>query len=393
MAEETLIGYLSSDNFLQASSNATRLVTKLKSAIQRRELYETHQILRTIYFRFLNVKEKVIALESLLYHGSCYLLELNELTSGQDIATLFLETAAKCLRYHRDGNEEAKSDLVNASLNDHISKKTLDWQLSEKVAELAARMPETEIGKPKFVAESCKILDHKLLNTCLLHQVMAQKFWAHKDFVNCRYHYLHCASIENAPDIAKFLVQYHTSSASISELDLFITQFILQFLCLQTPLDPPKNPNNQRNNNSAAINQSHSSINRKTRNAIKRIVEIIFSSYTLKHPLLADVSAPFSSSPLLNFTHFIISIIDADKEASIFRTLCNIYQVTWTRDPNYKGYLDRIGTLYFGIVDQSKQRQDGFFNNILLSLLDGADEEEEDSDHDGNNLSSCDDLD
>lgn len=394
MEKEALLTYLDSPKFITASSNSSRLVAKLKSAVQRQELYETHQILRTVYFRFSNYKEKVAALLDLLYHGSMYLLKFKEFISGQDTALLLLETAAKCLQNQLElGNQEAKSNLTNSSLTHHTMNNTLDIDISQKVANLVVELPDTDVGQTKFIAEALRILSPKLLNRDLFHNVVAKKYWLNKNYVNARYHYLRCASIENAQDIATLLVEYHCESASRSEVDLFITQFIFQLLCLQCPLDPPRVPNQSKPN---IVTPPNATISKKLRNTIKLIAEKIFSTYTLKHPQLSQVEIPFSSLPLLNFTYFIISIIDSNQpEGAAFRVLCDIYKTTWGRDPNYQSYLKRIGSIYFGVVDQAKQQQQqgGFFNNILMSLLEGADDEEEDSNREGNNLSSCDELD
>lgn len=390
MEDKALLDYLKSPEFVKASTNVTRLVGKLESAIQRKELYETHQILRTINFRFINSTDKIVALKNLLFEGTCYLLKSGENVSGQDIGTLFLDSAAKFLQKRRDeSNEETNNDLTTASLTYHANNNTLDYDICQKVAHIAISLPETEIGQPKFIADALKILNPKILNRSLLHEVLATKFWQIGDLSSSRYHYLHCASLLNAKDVASLLVSYQTGSANRSEVDLFITQFILQFLCLQTPIDPP----DQKKATTSVPSSSSVNHCRRSRGVIKSIAEKIFSSYTLQHPSLSQVCVPFSSLPLLNFTYFIITILDSDKEASTFVMLRDIYKVTWSRDPNYNGYLTRIETLYFGINDQAKQRQGGFFNNILLSLLEGPDDEDNDSNQDGNNLSSCDELD
>lgn len=387
MEEKALVDFLESAQFIKASTNASRLVAKLKAAIQKQEFYEAHQILGTIYFRFINVKEKVFALENLLYRGACYLLEQNEHISGQDLATLFLEAAAKCLQYHRDdGNEKAKLDLSNPSLAYHINEKTLDLDISQKISNLATAMPDTALGQPKFLAAAFRIVSPKLLNRNLLHFSLANRFWRIKDFVKCRYHYLHCASLENANAIADLLITYQSSSACKSEVDLFITQFILQFICMQSPLDSLKTPNQK----STPVTLQTA---RMTRGTIRSIAEKVFATYVQKHPSLSLSHLPYSQFPLLNFTYFIISILDGNQEARAFKMLRDTYKVTWSRDPNYESYLNRIGAVYFGVVDQTSQRQGGFFNNILLSLLDGNDEDDEDSNPEEADSSWCDILD
>lgn len=395
MEKEALLSYLNSPKFVKASSSSTRLVAKLKTAIIRQELYETHQILRTIYFRFTNYNEKVVALVDLLYHGAIYLLKYQEIVSGQDTASLLLEVAAKCLQINLDeGGQEARLNSANSSLTDHMMNNTLEMDICQKVSNLAIHLPDNEFGRTKFIADALRVLSPKLLNRNLFHNVLASKFWQKKDYTNARYHFLHCANLENAQDIAVMLVEFQCKNAYKSEVDLFITQFVLQLLCLQCPLDPPRLPNqNCRKQNTVA--SPNATVSRKTISTIKSIAEKIFLSYTLRHPSLNQVDIPFPSLPLLNFTYFIIILLDSNQpETSLFQVLCDIYKKAWSRDPNYQNYLNRIGTLYFGVVDRAKQHQQqgGFFNNILMSLLEGTDEEDEDSNHDGNNL-SCDELD
>lgn len=392
MAETGLVSYLGSAQFIQAASNSSRLVAKLKSAIQNGELYETHQILRTIYFRFVNSKEKVFALKDLLYEGSCYLLKMGEFVSGQDIATIFLEAAAKCLQHRQEDSGNDVNDTTSSSLNYHQTRNTVDFDISHRVATVASQLPDSEIGRQKFVAETLKILTPKILNRELLHNVLAIELWKTKDFAGSRYHFLHCASVENADDIADLLIEYQMASASRNEIDLFIAQFTLQFLCLQCPMDSPK-ISNQKSNPVVPVTS------RKTRKTIRQIAERVFLAYTSKHPSkssLRQATSPLIFSlPLLNFTYFIISILDSDKDSNTFKMLCDIYQTTWVRDPSYKGYLDRIGAIYAGVIDEaSKQRQGGLFNNILMSLLEEPDDEEDEANHEASNtFSSCDELD
>lgn len=406
--------YLDSAKFVEASTNSSRLVAKLKGTVQRQEYYETHQILRTVYFRFSNNKEKLSALLNLLYHGSIYLLKYREFISGLDTALLLLEIGAKILQQRQDdatspAKKELKSLISNSSLTNHMMNNTPDISICQKVANLAVGLPDGEQSRVRFVAETLKILSPKLLNRDLLHNALANVFWDSKEYAGARYHFLHCANLENAQNVAALLVEYQSKNAPKTEVDLFITQFILQFLCLQCPLDPPGPVGLGNNDNLKPSTQTvNTPVIKKLRSTIKSIASQILTSYALKHPDLGQVDIPFSSLPLLNFTHFIINILDSKQvEKTTYQLLCDIYKVSWSRDPNYQNYLSRIGTIYFGIVDivkqqqQQQQRGGGFFNNILMSLLDGPDEDETDDveSHQGgnrttnNNMSSCDELD
>lgn len=385
MAEEALINYLESPNFKAVSTNAIRLVNKLKTAVQTKELYETHQILRTINFRFIVSREKVLALEDLLYHGSLFLLEHGEYASGQDIGVLFLEAASRGLQYQReDGRHEDKLNLANPSLTHHVNHKTMDWVVSQKASHIVVRLPNSDIGRTKFMADILRVLNPKLLNRNILHDVLASMLREHKDFNNSRYHYLHCASPENAQDVARLMIEY-SQATSNTEPDVLIAQFILQFLCIQSPIDQSK-PTHLTNTSTST---QSSRVNRKTRTLIMFTAEIILTEYTVKHPLISRVY-PYLS-PLLNYIYFIIKMLEEEKEANTYTILKQTYRVAWARNPSFEGYLNRVGTLYFGIIDPAK-RQGGIFNNILMSLLEGEGDEEEEA------LSpqptfSCDDLD
>lgn len=380
MTDSNLLNYLDTTEFKTAASNSSRLVAKLKTAVEKKELYELHQIFRTVYFRFVNHKDKVRALRKLLYQGATYLISADELVSAQDIGNIFLETAAKDLTFHREsGGATAEEALQSSSIEYHKcnGNETLDFQICKEASSILVQLPSTDIGQPRFKAEIFKHLTNKLVNKELLHNVIAADYWQRKDFVNSRYHFLHCANEYNAHDVANLLVEYQTSSANQSEVDLFVTQFVLQYLCLQDPID---NPDRNRPWNSRRKDVSHP----RTRQTIKKIADDIFTAYTAKHPSLLLPKGPFPTYPLLNFMNFIISILDGvpKQEGATFTTLCNLYKPSWTMDPNYANYLERIGMLYFGVVDRQKQMQSGggMFNNLLMSLFDNSDDEEEGQD-------------
>ena len=397
-AEEVLLSFMESPSFIQASTNASRLVSRLKCDVQSKQLYLVHQDLRNIYFRFSNRKEKIEPLNTLLYHGAMYLLSSNEIITGQDIALLLLEISSKLLQNLHDSGDRRKfeDELSDPRMKYHIDNKTVSLSICQQVTSIAVKLPDNELGKPKFIAETLKILTPKILNRDLLHHSLADSFWRHRDYVNARYHFLNCATVDNAEDIGNMLVEYHGMRANKNEVDLFISQFIFQLLCLQSPIDVPRAPCKQESANSCVF-----AISRKTRSTIKSIAAKIFSTYTLKHPLLNQVEVPFSSLPLLNFTYFTISILNSGhQEADVFKVLNSIYKTTINRDPDFQTYLTRIGTIYFGIVDRQKQQQQqgGFFNNILMSLLEGTDEDDDDDYDDdecnrSNNMSLCDELD
>ena len=63
-----------------------------------------------------------------------------------------------------------------------------------------------------------------------IHREFAHNFWAESNFVQARYHFLHS---QDGASCAKMLIDCHLNYGYPSEIDLFLTQTVLQFLCLR----------------------------------------------------------------------------------------------------------------------------------------------------------------
>lgn len=387
--ETTLIDYLSSSKFVQASSNNSKLVNKLKTAVENQSLYELEQILRTISSRFINRSDKVEALIGLLYYGSVYLIERNDHISGQDIGFLFLEATARFLRVQVESEIDDQSRSVLLSdVTYHVQRQTENLDICRKLASIAVHLPDTELCRQKFIADALKLLTPSILSRDLLHETLANWFYSVSEYVSARDHFLHSACL-GSDVLATLLADVHSHLGARSEVDLFIAQFILQYLCIQQPTDSPPVPgqSRQKRTNDAPANLG---VSKKSIETIADIVDRIFRSYIdrAKHPDITPNLKPFRL-PLLNFIYLLISLLVAGtkSQAEAFKFLVDTYERAWDRDPNYQSYLNRIGVLYFGLADPTKLQQQqaggsgggGFFNNILMSLLDATDDEEEDT--------------
>ena len=390
----TLASYLESPKFLQASTNASRLVNKLKVAVANQELYETQQILRTVYFRFINHSEKIDALGDLLYYGAIHLMKQGEHISGQDLGSLFLETVAKRLQADLDqcpitGPNKGAVSVIFAKCEDE----TPDVIICRKISSIAVLLPKTDIGQTKFIAETLKLLPPKLLNRDLLHEVLAHRFYQVKDYANARYHFLY-SSCANKYKVCTLLVKFHAEQGAKSEVDLFITQFILQYLCLQQPTDSPvpsTGSDQSGHQRSGSAPPSTQIVSRKSLDEIVTVVRYILLEYNgqSEHPKIW-ITRPYEL-PLLNFTYILVELLRSKKsEANAYRFLVRTYKRVWSRDPEFETYLNRIGVIYFGLPDPSKQQQQqqgngggGFFNNLLMSMLEGEDDDGEEEDEVG----------
>ncbi|XP_059475908.1 Golgi to ER traffic protein 4 homolog [Neocloeon triangulifer] len=304
------------------AAGAQRVLAKLQESLSNEKYYEAHQMYRTLYFRYSSQKRYPELLD-LLYDGATKLLLKNQQGSGADLAILFVDVLTTANSPTSEENFQKIShlfQLINSSApeRDTYLVKALRW----------SGMDETKKGHPQ------------------LHKAIAQVFWKEKNYFLARFHFMHSPDGRNC---AKMLVELHVARGFSNEVDLFIAQAVLQYLCLQ--------------NKNAAV--------------------LAFTSYTANHPNIMKRNPPFIM-PLLNFLWFLLQAIESGKLA-IFKMLCDKYRPSLGRDPSYQEYLDKIAQIFFGVRPPPNSRPRGLFDNLLQQLLGGADD---DSDEEGASASS-----
>ncbi|XP_041362728.1 Golgi to ER traffic protein 4 homolog [Gigantopelta aegis] len=267
---------------------------------------------RTLYFRY-NVQQKYAEALDLLYRGALVLLEHNQLVSGADLAMLLVE----CLNNSRQPITSDNIDKVVSLF------RKMDLDCPERHQYLASAI--------KWTAKMDS--NHKRGHPDL-HQQFGALFWQEKNYVQARYHLIHST---DGKLCASMLIEYHITKGYPSEVDLFIAQAVLQYLCLQN----------------------------------KATASAAFTAYTQNHPAIQN-GPPFVK-PLLNFVWFLLIALESGKLA-VFTILCEKYQTTLNRDPSYREYLDKIGQLWFGLPPPQNTQQ-GFFGNLLNSLFQGSGDE------------------
>ncbi|XP_070270334.1 Golgi to ER traffic protein 4 homolog isoform X1 [Myotis yumanensis] len=217
-------------------------------------------------------------------------------------------------------------------------------ELLENLAKLFSLMDPNSPERVAFVSRALKWSSggSGRLGHPRLHQLLALTLWREQNYCESRYHFLHSADGEGC---ANMLVEYSTSRGFRSEVDMFVAQAVLQFLCL-------------KNKSSASV---------------------VFTTYTQKHPSIED-GPPFVQ-PLLNFIWFLLLALDGGK-LTVFTVLCEQYQPSLRRDPMYNEYLDRIGQLFFGVPPKQTSSYGGLLGNLLSSLMGSSEQEGEDSQDD-----------
>lgn len=174
--------------------------------------------------------------------------------------------------------------------------------------------------------------------------------WSEGNLEQARHHFL---LSKDGAACGKILIQISQEKGYNNEIDLFVTQVVMQQLCLKD-----KNT------------------------AVKT-----FETYTKYHPKIASSEPPFFT-PLLNFIFFLLKAIETGK-LIIFNTLCDLYKSSLDRDPSYEKYLQSIAVIFFGAQPIRQQtNSNGFFGDLLNQIFQGLDEDDEPQQLSSRNVSS-----
>ena len=337
-----------------AAASADRILQKLRNMITRQEYYEAHQLYRTLYFRYVN-SGKYVQAQDLMFEGSMLLLSHQQSNSGADLAGLFLNSLDKDPGI-LDRTPDQKEDMYR------------------KIGQLFSQIPVGTPERMTFAVSALK-LDASRFDVSHVHRNFAIILFREKNFPEARYHFLHsdpCAGEE----CADLLVQYQISSNSPLEVDLFVTQFILQLLCLRTcKIRPPDENYDIFNglslpdeNSDAGEEAGDADAAHATGRSVPACLAMItLRFYVQKHPQI-NVSKPPFKHPLLNFIWLLLCALPTG-QLQVFDVLRRIYSPSLNRDPEFGKYLQRIGENYFGLPAQKANRPQGLFGNLLQSLF------------------------
>lgn len=185
-------------------------------------------------------------------------------------------------------------------------------KLCKRIGELVSLIPSQSPERLNFMIVSLK-LKPDVFPIPLIHYQFALILWKEKNFTESRYHFLHCG-YSCGEDCALMLIEYHIKCGYPSEVDLFITQFILQVLCLQKSafiasygvmpsyLDINK-PSSSNCNDKLKLNLSN------PRSLQHAFANVTLQFYIAKHPQIQKNNPPFLL-PLINFLWFLLLAID-----------------------------------------------------------------------------------
>lgn len=282
-----------------------RVLRKCQSCVEAGNFYEAHQMYRTLYFRYSGQKKYTEAL-NLIYNGAVTLLQHNQHSSGADLAMLMIELLNTSMLQVTDNTTDKVLHIFNL---------------------LNADSPEKHNFMIAATRWSMNVSQHKRGHPDL-HKKFGLAFWKDKNYSQARYHFIHSTDGQNC---ALMLIEFHVNNGYSSEVDMFIAQAVLQYLCLQ--------------NKDTAL--------------------VVFTSYTKQHPAVS--MGPPYLLPLLNFIWFLLLALEGGK-VTVFSILCDKYESSIKRDPTYKEYLDKIGQLFFGLPPPKKNQQ-GMFGKLYKTIF------------------------
>ncbi|XP_031635332.1 Golgi to ER traffic protein 4 homolog [Contarinia nasturtii] len=191
----------------------------------------------------------------------------------------------------------------------------------------------------KSVKWSSEISKNKMGHPTI-HKVIAQLMWSEGNLEQARHHFL---LSKDGSGCGQMLIELSQTKGFPKEADLFITQVVLQQLCLKE---------------------------------ISSAAET-FHTYIKFHPKISRTDPPFVM-PLLNFVFFLLKIIGSRKLA-IFKKLCELYKPSLDRDPSYEKYLEKIGVIFFGAPNPPQRSNNGIFGDLINQLFQGLEDEDDEN--------------
>jgi len=288
-----------------------RIYQKVVNKVENGNYYEASQIAKSLFFRY-KVQGKYNEAVKLSHSCSLLLLKHKQVENGLDLAREMI----KC---YNEGKIKVSDDSI------------------DRVIELFNHCDKDTASRHDFVKEalSWSKAENKYGNT-KIHQAVAAKYWQEGNYASARENFVHCYEGEK---YARFLIEYHVTAGYPGEIDLFVTQAVLQILCLQ------KIP----------------------------VANILFFTYTMKHPGIKRRDKPYKQ-PLLNFIAFLLLAIEFGSLQQ-FTLLCEQYHPSIARDPIYFEYLDKIGQLFFGMPPKEKKKDGlmGMIDDIMQSMVGDGD--------------------
>ncbi|XP_012271735.1 Golgi to ER traffic protein 4 homolog [Orussus abietinus] len=299
-----------------------RILRKIQNFMREGKYYEAHQMYRSLYSRYAS-QRRYSVLQQLLFNAALTFLHIKQYASGTDLGILYINVLDRSLEVPEPVYFQHITNLFEMMNPAYPERETF----LQEALRFSTKGTEYKTGHPK------------------LHKRVARVYWKEKNFILAKQHFLNS---DDGAGCAAMFVELHKERGYSNEVDLFIAQAVLQYLCLK---------------NKAAAQEA-------------------FDAYTMQHPKI--VGRPPYSLPLLNFLYFLLRTIETGK-LTVFTILCEQYHLSLNRDSCYRQYLDKIGQIYFNIPP-ARPRHQGLFGSLLQSVF--KDMEDDESEEEQRNAAS-----
>ncbi|KAM7540192.1 hypothetical protein Aperf_G00000036235 [Anoplocephala perfoliata] len=278
----------------------SKLRQRIQAAQDGKRFYEAHQLYKTMYYRSTMRKKNADVLDDLL-NGVNFFLDNQQWECASDLACLYVDILFK--------NKIPLKDSILHSL-----------------CHFVGSMPSTCADRAKLISKCLSLLENDEIKRSAFNEFLGRQLLKEGALSQAR------SRIMLAGDgykIGRFLIELHQLHGLVSEIDLFVTQAVLQFLCARK----------------AAV------------------AALTFYTYTRNHPKL-EAGPPFSHFPLLNFVWLLMLAIERRLSYDVLSFLCTQYRAQLMRDPSYADYIEKISQVYFGIG-----RQNDPLNGIMSNIM------------------------
>uniref|UniRef100_F6VKW3 Golgi to ER traffic protein 4 homolog n=1 Tax=Ciona intestinalis TaxID=7719 RepID=F6VKW3_CIOIN len=287
------------------SGGVKRLEEKLRLSIERNDLYEAHQLYNTLFYRY-SAKNKHDLARNLLYKGALHLFEHEETGSAAHLCLLYLESL-------ENNVHEVTTELAEI--------------LGKMHHELPKEIPELETFENRAITWSAGCTGMPRFGSKDLRFKFAMNYWEEKMFRDSRQHFLYS---DDGQKFGEMLKEFVILCGRPEEIDLFLTQAVLQLLCIKC----------------------------------EKAAEDMFNTYT---KIISKISpGPPYNYPIINFLFFLLRAVK-ERRLILFTILCDNYQPSLKKDASFLKYLEKIGEIYFDVP--AVQSKPGFFENLMQNLF------------------------
>jgi len=303
-----------------------KLLLKLKLNTNEDNYYETHQLYKTIHFRCTS-NDLIDEALDIIYNGLVYFAGKKQLHCIYDLAKVYVETLKKSNKTTPqaiDAEFIQRAKLIHAALKEGAEEQN---EFTVSILKWSGSLFAKQITTKVINEENSLIVYQKNFGHFDLHREFALNLWNEKNYIKARYHFLHSVDAES---FSSMMIECHLNYGYPSECDLFVTQSVLQFLCL-----------------------------RNCKTAVQ-----FYNHFTSNHPFISKQNQ--NDLPLINFLKFLFISIKTNK-VNLFNILIDLYKPSLDKDKSFYDYLDRIGQYFFNLKPK-KVEKESMFNNLMRML-------------------------